>query len=313
MPLPLETMAGHPALVDLRLRHASAVRSRLPVVAPSYGDSLVPRSGGSEGSAFPPPRKRADVNTRGLPFTSSVRQYRSVNTCALCGHDKQLVKSHIVPEFLYTDLYDSLHSYSVISTDPHSRKQRRKKGIYEFLLCCDCETHTARYEQYASRVFNGGTELEISDEPNYLTVGNLEYSRFKLFQMSVLWRCGVSKRPEFSATQLGPHGENLRRMLRDGRPGASHEYGCILILPASYDVTRQLVYPPESVTLEGHRCYRASLGGLWWLYVVSSHSKSFPYRQLFLSQDGFLRIPKEARWSTDFILRLGQDLKRDAL
>lgn len=129
-----------------------------------------------------------------------------------------------------------------------------------------------------------------------------------LFQLSVLWRCGVSRRPEFKETQLGPHADKIRRMLVEGDPGNSHEYGCIVVLPSLLQITRRLVYPPEPVTCEGHRCYRASMGGLWWIYVVSAHSAAFPHRDLFLSETGVLQVMKEGRHATQFLINLGQHL-----
>jgi|GEM_PF-1273705 len=67
---------------------------------------------------------------------------------------------------MYANVYDSLHAYDIISTAPSNRRQRRRKGIYELLLCSDCEAEISRYEDYATKVFNGGTELHISHGPD---------------------------------------------------------------------------------------------------------------------------------------------------
>ena len=231
-----------------------------------------------------------------------------MHTCALCQLPRQLLQSHIVPEFLYEQVYDTLHGYRVICTAPGARFARRRKGIYERLLCAECEGRLGRLEGYAARVFGGGLELELTDRHDSLVVGNLDYKTFKLFQMSVLWRCGVSRRREFRATDLGPHAERLRQMLLEERPGEPHDYGCVLILPASHAVTVQMIYPPEPVTCHGHRAYRASFGGLLWVYLVSSHSATFPNRDLFLNQGGTLRIVKEGLRTTEFLLKLRSEL-----
>jgi len=59
--------------------------------------------------------------------------------------------------------------------------------------------------------------------------GGIDYKLFKLFQLSLLWRAGVSDRPIFKEVALGRHQEILRRMLLDDDPGESHKYGCIML------------------------------------------------------------------------------------
>jgi len=58
-----------------------------------------------------------------------------------------------------------------------------------------------------------------------LIIGKLNYKMFKLWQMSLLWRCGASRRAEFKATRLGPHAEVLRTMLLEERPGFGRRGG----------------------------------------------------------------------------------------
>ena len=229
--------------------------------------------------------------------------------CALCGLEKTLQKSHIIPEFLYDGLYDGLHSYHILGTAPDAPNSHRRKGIYERLLCEDCDQRRlGRLDNYAARVFKGGIEIEVTDKPGCLIVGKLDYTTFKLWEMSLLWRCGVSRRAEFDATRLGPHTEKLRRHLLEQCAGQPYEYGCIVLLPSSHEVTKHFIYPPEPITIAGHRCYRASFGALWWVFVVSNHSAAFPSQQGFLNDQGALSIFKEADQSSKFLLRLGKEL-----
>ena len=80
-----------------------------------------------------------------------------------------------MPEFLYDELYDHLHRYHVVSTAPDVRSSRRRKGIYERLLCEECDQRRlGRLDDYAAKVFKGGTEIELSEKPDRLVVGNLD-------------------------------------------------------------------------------------------------------------------------------------------
>ncbi len=122
-----------------------------------------------------------------------------------------------MPEFLYDELYDNLHSYLVMSTAPDVQSSRRRKGIYERLFCEECDQRRlGRLDDYAAMVSKGGAEIGVSEIPDCLIVGNLDYGVFKLFQMSVLWRCAVSRRPEFEGTDLGPHAESGNISLSGG-------------------------------------------------------------------------------------------------
>ena len=117
----------------------------------------------------------------------------SIRICALCGLSKTLQKSHILQEFLYNEVYDDLHGYVVQSTVPTAPALRRRTGIYEQLLCRDCDQHRlGRLDDYAAKVFKGGIKLEMTEQADRLIIGNLSYKTFKLWQMSLLWRCGVS-------------------------------------------------------------------------------------------------------------------------
>ena len=71
-----------------------------------------------------------------------------------------------------------------------------------------------------------------------------------------------------------------------------------------------MIYAPEALRqeYEGHHVYRAIFGGFLWVYVVSSHSKDFPYQKGFLSSDGTLRILKASPKALEFIRRMADDL-----
>jgi hypothetical protein len=126
--------------------------------------------------------------------------------CALCLLERDLRRSHIFPEFFYKPMYNE-GRYFQISTNPSQKIIPRQKGIWETLLCQKCEGRLSQLEDYARRVLYGGTEISITQHPGKIIIHDLDYTRFKLFQMSLLWRAGVSKRPEFKNVSLGPHEE----------------------------------------------------------------------------------------------------------
>lgn len=230
--------------------------------------------------------------------------------CKLRLRDRPLVEGHVLSEFLYNDLYDqNRHRFHQLHTDETKRNIQRSQGLYDRMMCGDCDSRIiSGYETYASKVLNGGVELVIRDAPDRIVVSELEYAKFKLFQVSLLWRSAISTMDEFKAVNVtAEHVERMRVMLLNYDPGEPHDYGCVLMIPEMYREVRQVIMPPDPIRISGHRCFRLLAGGFWWLYVVSRHSSSFEKRELFLSNNGTLSIMKE-RASTAFMRKFAADL-----
>ena len=137
--------------------------------------------------------------------------------CKLCQRQAKLVASHIIPEFLYKTLYDSKHRFQQVSADPAVSNQYKQKGFREPLLCEDCEQRLSVSEQYMSKLLNGGVPTIVSLDGRRIRFRDIDYNKLKLFQISILWRAGVSSLPVFSQVQLGPHEPRLRHdLLTDG-------------------------------------------------------------------------------------------------
>jgi len=98
-------------------------------------------------------------------------------------------------------------------------------------------------------------------------------------------------------------------MLFEDNPGDIHEYGSILILPAlGQELMQQFLYPPERLPtkIDGHSAYRAVFGGLFWLFIVSSHSYRIPH-EVFMSKNGNLPIFKVGGPAVRFMQELAAD------
>ncbi len=229
--------------------------------------------------------------------------------CALCVEDKELCDSHLIPEFFYEPIYEEPHRYYQVSTNPDKKVVPRQKGIWEKLLCRDCVDRLSVLENYARRVLYGGVEIAITRANKRILIEDVDYQKFKLFQMSLLWRAGVSKRPEFSNVTLGPHEERLRALLYSGNPDEPHKYGCMMILsPKLQQLLPYMIMPPDMVRVSGHRCVRFVLGGLFWVFFTSSHTPELASKNVFLYRDGKLPLIVESKWSIKFINEFAKQL-----
>jgi hypothetical protein len=93
-----------------------------------------------------------------------------------------------------------------------------QKGEWEYLLCADCEDglNTA-CEAYFQRVWFSEARFEQALRIGDFQIVDLDYSRFRLFHLSVLWRASVSTRGMYSGIKLGPrYEEQLRQVLLSG-------------------------------------------------------------------------------------------------
>jgi hypothetical protein len=231
--------------------------------------------------------------------------------CRLCqSAGRELRFSHIIPEFLYKPLGDEKRRYIALRAPQQLGAKRffLQKGIREFLLCGNCEQHLAKYERYGALILRKLPDTS-KEPPGSVQVTGVDYTKFKIFQLSLLWRAGVSKQASFQEVNLGPHEERLRVMVRDGDPGKQMDYGCILMRTQDPEPLNHILQLPHYVRLFEHHAYDMLLFGMVWIYIVTSHSSHLHEKRLFLSEAGVLPIHVTRTKSEQFIEGLRERLK----
>ena len=209
--------------------------------------------------------------------------------CALCRRDQVLRNSHIYPEWIYKPLYDEKCRLEILSIVPDGRNELKQKGMRQPLLCDDCEQKLSIWEGYARSIFVAPDKpLEYSREGSMIQVGGLDYERLKLFELSILWRAGVSTLPFFEKVQLGPHEEVLRQQLVHSDPGHPDRYGALMfgLKIGELAETLQVIAEPRAARSYGVRAYNFTFGGFLWVFHVSSSNPPALLRQAFLREDG---------------------------
>lgn len=217
--------------------------------------------------------------------------------CRLCLEDKKLCNSHVLPSFVFRSIAPVKGQHLMeVSADPKRKRRLRHTPPYEKLLCEKCEGTLSSYERYEKKVLFDDLPREParSSKKVWLFSG-IRYHDFKLFEMSILWRAGISSLEFFREVTLGPHEERLRGMIHREDPGEPHDYGCgFLGVNAFPEVMRTIVtdsiWPPARMRVSDHRCYLLNLCGLFWLFFASSHTDQIPCQEIFLSKEGDLRV-----------------------
>lgn len=231
-------------------------------------------------------------------------------TCKLCGEENPLKKSHIIPEFIYGSLYDEKHRFHILSTLKATKNAKLQKGIREHLLCEVCESKLSKYQRYASLVFSGASPTKVNKDGKLITIEGLDYKKFKLFALSVLWRASISTLPFFSQIKLGPHEEPIKKMIYKEETGETDTYP-FMLAPVVFEneVLADLIIQPTWSRIQGHYSYRFVFGGIVWLYLVSKHKPPKLILDKTLSEDGVMTMLEKEITSMPFIMDFVNELK----
>lgn len=210
--------------------------------------------------------------------------------CKLCNNNTKLVKSHIISEFCYKPLYDNLHRFPGCSDAQNGKIEIYQKGVKEKMLCKNCEDILSKYESYVRDLFYGNNGIINNKFYNI----EVNYPKFKLFALSILWRASVAKDKSFKHVILGRNHEGkLRNMILLGDPGKYYEYGFLLSFNIDDEgkVIDDLIKNPDCKRIrDGHRIYRFLFSGIWLMFIVSNHSKNLSEKISSLNEDGKLTI-----------------------
>ncbi len=125
--------------------------------------------------------------------------------CKLCLLNKNISRSNIIPEFFFKPLYDKLHRADLVRFEKPDKFVQQ--GIKEKLQCADGESKIAKYEDHVRRVFYGGDQFLFQGKGNKVIIKGIAYTKFKLFQLSVLWMASISNHNFYGAVKLRPHEE----------------------------------------------------------------------------------------------------------
>jgi hypothetical protein len=181
----------------------------------------------------------------------------------------------------------------VLSTLESRPRPMEQKGIRERLLCTECEQQLSAYEKYAREILMGGVSFQVQHKGNLLYLSEIDYHRFKLFMLSILWRSSISSHAMFSRVNLGPHESIIKAMIHANKPGKQLDYPCVIYgLTSKENIHSNLIDQPRRFHTGGHNTYRFIFSGFVWLYFVTSHTLPKLMSEVALSESGEMIIGK---------------------
>lgn len=147
------------------------------------------------------------------------------NQCKLCLQEKVLRLSHIIPKSYFRKIKKNQQFYIKIRGDV-LEKEKGQREFKELLLCKECEGKIQRYETYVANVLYSFKKF-YQKTGDSIRVFNVNYAKFKLFQLSILWRGSITTFTDFESGQLNQTiEEDLRQMIFSENPGSEYDYPC---------------------------------------------------------------------------------------
>lgn len=232
--------------------------------------------------------------------------------CRLCGQPKKLVKAHIIPNFMYNELFDQNHRITQVSLEDYAFKKRVQLETGEFdknILCEKCDNEVlGSFEAYAKRAFYGGTMLQLSKEPEqlfnktWMQVGGLDYKKFKLFLLSVLWRASITTRPYFEQINLEQHANIIRDMILKEDPGKREDYPTLIIHARA--VTNQIITKPKLVGKPGDKIFSFVIAGGIFVFFVECNNVPDYLMECTINETNKMRIMLTTKTQATELLRI---------
>ena len=173
-----------------------------------------------------------------------------------------------------------------------------QKGIYEKLLCSECEEKISKWEVVLKRdlVDIGNRQsnfLKITKRSKKIfQIENIRYREFKLAVLSLLWRMSVSSDAHFKSYSLGPYEEKLRKILYNEIVPAERKYPIVVSryeLAGAFSPDLMMGFPPGKwenvITLQQFVLW----GHGFTIFVNDKIFPTFPI-DIFLRESGTLFI-----------------------
>jgi len=192
-----------------------------------------------------------------------------MSQCALCLEERMLVESHLIPEYLFRPLYDSKHQFERLTANPNF-DHSMNKGIRYPLLCAKCDggINTA-YEQPFLKFWMEGQALNrtLCNQ----AIKDLDYAKFKLFHLSILWRFAACDKRYADHFDLGQHEEPLRLMVKNGDAGAFNSYPMFpqMLLKQDGSIAYDQICIPTRNFNGRYLGARMVYAGCQWSFIIS--------------------------------------------
>lgn len=213
--------------------------------------------------------------------------------CKLCLQEKQKLvkKSHIIPrQFFLASSDDIAKGFGNVSNgdkacriySKESKSQQVQNGIHvSNILCDDCEQKIGRFDKEVQDKLL--KRQYIKKSKNFWTIEKIDYKKFRLFFVSLLWRSQICNHYFFEKVKLTKDlEEKLRNMIIREDPGNDSDFSVVICRYRE----KELNYFSVEKRPKDFELYRFRVG--LYDFMISTDYQDFPYR---LTANSPLLIP----------------------
>jgi hypothetical protein len=130
--------------------------------------------------------------------------------CKLCDQNKKLIKAHVIPRWAFRYLHPENRGEPLIIVSKNYPR-RSPTGIWDDrILCANCDGIIGKFDDY-------GKEVLLDQKPanygSYFLIESVDTIRFRVFLLSVIWRCSISSRREAKYINLGQYENMIKAIL----------------------------------------------------------------------------------------------------
>ncbi len=202
------------------------------------------------------------------------------DTCKLCGHTAQLVKSHVIPQALHMDTLpeDGLKIYP--ANQPYGKKS--PTGIYCPFVCHGCENSFGPYDDYGVKFVRKykdgetGKPLE-GDSFEHGFIADVDYARLKLWILSMLWRADACDHEFFDKIKLGEQWrKKLTASVRRQSPGSDDDFAVMASLFDEDIFGSDMLQQPVRTRLEDRNFYKFYVYRGFTFFIKVDRRKRLP-------------------------------------
>lgn len=225
--------------------------------------------------------------------------------CKLCLKQTDLIgKSHIIPRFILKTLNKDkrrMYKYNPNETNPNYRKIHYFQDEYDRkILCQICENDLIGVnETYASSFFKNrflfpDVSIGSNTHINLKIYSGINYIKFRLFMLSLLWRASISNLAGFKHLSFLTKDETLRKLIVNSNPGNPFEFPVIVdqldVEAYGYEI---ITMPEVGVLDSGQHFVELIAGGFLYTFLISTGNvTNIPeiFSELSINETGVLFI-----------------------
>ena len=213
--------------------------------------------------------------------------------CHLCLEERKLIKAHIIPESFFLPLRSGKKAPEIHSNIDGEYPKKSPIGIYDkSILCSKCDGLMGDWDNYAQQLllkdFSEDIAIHNGAKKAAYKIETFNYSKLKLFFISILWRASVSSHYFYSRVKLGPYQNMAREMILKKDPGSAEDFSVLVAKFSDPNVTG--ILDPHIDRFDGINFYRFYMTGFVIYIKVDKRSAPEFMKQLLIREGNPLWI-----------------------